>query len=78
MNGVLLYGAESWVIKEPTIRKIETFHNRCMCCILGISQAEQRITHLTTAQIRMMFGMETSTKDLLSVKRLQHIKNGWR
>ena len=55
---------------EPTIRKTETFHNRCMCCILGISQAEQRIRHLTTAQIRMMFGMETSMKDLLSVRRL--------
>jgi len=70
--GVLLYGAESWVIKEPTIRKMETFHNRCMCCILDISQAEQRIRYmyLTTAQIRTMYGMETSMKDLLSVRHL--------
>ena len=56
--GVLFYGAESRATKEPTIRKIKTFHNRCTCCILGISRAEQRIRYLTTAQIRMMFGME--------------------
>ena len=35
--GVLLYGTESWAINEPTIRKIETCHNRCTCFILGVS-----------------------------------------
>ena len=69
--GVLLYGAESWAIKEPTIGKIEKFHNRFMSCILGISRAEQKIRHLTTAQFRMMFGMEISIKDLLSVRRVR-------
>ena len=74
--------AESWAIKEPTIRKIKTFYNRCMCCILGIIRAEQRIRHLTTVQIRMMFGKETSMKDLLSVRRLRclghtYVKNEW-
>ena len=67
--GVLLYGAESWAIKERTIRKIESFHNRCMQCILGVSRADQRIRHLTSEQIRAMFGMETSMKDLLSIRR---------
>jgi len=38
-----------------------------MCCILGV---EQRIRHLTTAQVRTIFEIETSMKDLLSVKRL--------
>ena len=69
--GVLLYGAESWAIKERTIRKIESFHNRCMRCILGVSRADQRIRHLTSEQIRAMFGMETSMKDLLSIRRLR-------
>jgi len=31
--GVLLYGAESWAIKEPTIKSIEVFHNRYMLYI---------------------------------------------
>ena len=69
--GVLLYGAESWAIKERTIKKIESFHNWCMRCILGFSRADQRIRHLTSEQIRAMFGMETSTKDLLSIRRLR-------
>ena len=38
--------------------------------MLGTTRAEQRIRHLTTAQIRTMFGMETSMKGLLSVRRL--------
>jgi len=29
---VLLYGAESWAIKEPIIKRIETFHNWRMQC----------------------------------------------
>jgi len=45
----------------------------CEWCILGVSQTEQRIRHLTSSQIRIMFGMETSMKDLLS---RTHIKNG--
>jgi len=61
---VLLYGAKSWAIKEPTIRKIETFHNSYMCCILGVSRAEQRIRYLTTV-------LCISMKDLLSVRWLR-------
>ena len=30
--GILLYGAKSWAIKEPTIRKTETFHK--LMCVL--------------------------------------------
>ena len=26
-TGVLLYGAEAWVAKKDTIRKIDSFHN---------------------------------------------------
>ena len=69
--GILLYGAETWAAKEDIIRKIESFHNRCMRCMLGVSRIEQRIRHLTSAQIRTMFGMETSMRDLLSVRRLR-------
>ena len=49
---------------NKTIRKIKSFHNHC---ILGVSRAEQRIRYLTNAQIRIMFGMKTSMKDLLDV-----------
>jgi len=55
---VLMYGAESWAIKEPIIKKVETFQNWCMLCILGVSQTEQRIRHLTSSKIRIMFGNE--------------------
>ena len=37
--GVLLYGAETWVNKRDSSRKLEAFHNRCIRSILGISSA---------------------------------------
>ena len=52
----------------------------CVCCIrctaccmrcIGVSRADQRIRHLTSERIRAMFGMETSMKDLLSIRRLR-------
>ena len=36
--GVLLYGAETWANKRVTTRKFETFNNRCLRSILGITK----------------------------------------
>jgi len=33
----LLYGAEIWTVKAPDLRCLTTFHNRCVCSILGVS-----------------------------------------
>ena len=63
---VLLYGAVSWAIKkQPSGRSKHYIIDVCTA-----HRAEQRIRHLTTVQIRMMFGMETSMKDLLTVRGL--------
>ena len=37
--GVLLHGAEAWVNKRATTRKVEFFNNMCLRCILGITNA---------------------------------------
>ena len=34
----LLYGAETWAIKVPQVRRLQSFHNRCIRCILGVSR----------------------------------------
>jgi len=75
-DGVLLHGiggiaVRGWAIKEQTIRKMNHF----IIGIFDVSRAEQWIGHLTTAQIRTAFGMETSLKKLLSVRCLHWLGN---
>ena len=44
---VLLYGSECWSPLKKQLKKLDSFHNRCMRTILGIiskQQWEQRIT----------------------------------
>ena len=40
--GVLLYGAEAWVNKRAVTKKLESFNNKCLRHILGITKAQQR------------------------------------
>ena len=44
--GVLLYGAEAWVNKRAATRKLESFNNKCLRRILGITTAQQSWWHL--------------------------------
>ena len=39
----LLYGSETWVVKSPIvlIRRLESFHNRCVWMILDVSKTKQ-------------------------------------
>ena len=46
--GVLLYGAEAWVNKSAATRKLESFNNKCLRRILGITRAQQRTSNLTS------------------------------
>ena len=34
---ILLYGAETWTLKAPDVRRLNSFHNRCVRTILGFN-----------------------------------------
>ena len=63
--GVILYGAEAWVNKKAATRKLESFINRCLRCILGITKAQQCIGRITSADVRRRFGVEEILKDVV-------------
>lgn len=44
---ILLYGAETWVVREEELRLLEVFHMRCLRCILNRSLLH-RITNIQT------------------------------
>ena len=69
--GVLLYGAETWAPKQVTVKKLETFHRRCVRCIMGIGRTVQWAQHITTIQMAERFGMRESVGNLLSLARLR-------
>ena len=53
----LLYGAETWAVKAPQMRRILSFHNRCIRCILGVSCHFRWRDRITTEQLALEFGM---------------------
>ena len=49
---VLLYGAECWIPLRKHVRKLNTFHHRCIRIILGISNKQQWSERITMAEVR--------------------------
>ena len=68
--GVLLYGAEGWVSKKASIRKLESFNNKCLRCILGITEA-QHPTSCISAEVRKRFGIEEMVEDMIAANRVR-------
>ena len=52
---VLLYGSETWNCTAAEIRRLESFHNRCLRCMFGIS----KLTHFTNFALRKLTGQQT-------------------
>ena len=53
---VLLYGSECWVPLKKDLNKIDSFHNRCVRTILGVSNQQQWSQHITSLDLRERWG----------------------
>ena len=49
--GTLLYGSETWTTKRAITQKPETFNNRCLRSIWGITRSKQRDERISSSQI---------------------------
>ena len=65
---ILLYGAETWTLKAPDVRRLTTFHNRCVRTILGVSKFQQWQNHIITQQLSGQFGLYWSIADFFLIK----------
>ena len=61
----LLYGSETWVVKSPSMRRLEGFHNRCIRAILGVSRTRQWKERLTSRELASWFGMDETMADII-------------
>ena len=68
---VLLYGGETWTPKALHIRRLSSFHNRCVRSILGVSRFQQWTQKLSSNTLAQRLGMEWSIAELLAEKRLR-------
>ena len=66
----VLYGAEMWTNERAATRKLESFNNKCLRRIMGITRAQQRIKCITSAQVRNKFGVDEILEDVVTAKRL--------
>ena len=65
---VLLYGSECWTPLKKQLKKLDSFHNRCIRTIMGISNKQQWEQHITSVEIRRKWG-DPETATLKAKKR---------
>jgi len=68
---VLLYGAEFWTPLRKHVKRLNTFHHRCIRTILGISSRQQWSEHITIEEIRRKWGDEELMAEKVKKRRLE-------
>ena len=69
--GGLFYGAETWANKRLATQKIESFHNKCIWCILNITRLQQWAGHISSAQMRATVGMKVTLEEAITARRMR-------
>ena len=67
----LLYGAETWTLKALQVRRLNSFHNRCVRTILGVTRYQQWKERTTTRRLASDFGMQETISDLVMEQQLR-------
>ena len=70
---VLMYGGECWTPLRKQLKKLNTFHHRCVRTILGISCKRQWEQRISSQRLREQWGdVETITEKLMR-RRLEWV-----
>ena len=65
---VLLYGSECWIPLRKHLKKLNTFHHRCLRAVLGITNKQQWEQRLSSTAVREKWG-DTETITTKVVRR---------
>ena len=68
---VLMYGAECWTPLRRHVKKLNTFHHRCIRAILGVSNKQQWTEKITMAELRRRFGDKETVGEKIQRRRLE-------
>ena len=68
---VLLYGSESWTPLRRDLRRLDSFHHRCIRNIQVISNEQQWTQRLTHQSIRQRWGDNKTATEIIAKRRLE-------
>ena len=68
MLSVLLYGSECWVPLRKDLKKINSFHHKCVRTVLGITNQRQWEERISSTMVREQWG-DVETIETKLVKR---------
>ena len=67
----MLYGCESWTLNVDSMTKIQTFENKCLRRLLGISWKDHRTNESVKDQIRLMAGRQEPLLTTVKKRKLK-------
>ena len=68
---VLLYGSECWTLLRRHLNRLNVFHHRCVCNILGITSRQQWEQHNSSEQTRELWGDLEMTGTMVMASRME-------
>ena len=68
---VLLYGSESWTPLSKHLKKLNSFHHRCVRIILGISNRQQWTQRISAREILRRWGDTESAEDRVLKRKME-------
>ena len=71
---VLLYGSECWASLRKDLKKVNSFHHRCVCTVLGITNQRQWQEHIMSTAVREQWGDIETIELKLMRRRLEWLR----
>ena len=68
---VLLYSSECWTPQQRHIKRLNSFHHRCIRSVLGITNKQQWELHITSAMTRPQWGDPDTVSTKVQKRRLE-------
>ena len=68
---MLLYGSETWTLKAPLLRRLDTFHRQCVRTILSVTRDQQWQEHRSSEDLAMRSGMPASLDESIHENRFR-------
>ena len=68
---VLLYGSESWTPLRRHLKRLDSFHHRCIRTVLGITKRQQRGEHISLEALRERWDDVETITTKLQKRRLE-------
>ena len=63
--------SETWTLKAPLLRRLDTFHRQCVRTILSVTRDQQWQEHLSSEDLAKRSGMPASLEEAIRANRLR-------